>query len=234
MQITRMNILKAGLATFGAIIIGAVGSGVWEGLLGPALRALRNWILDSVSLVFFGFKNGIYAEIARDHPSAVSMASHALLLMLFFLMFVAVTVHFAESIRGAKRKLEDLARRIEEFRLGKPKGQMTAVQVDTEIRQMLREIKGTWKVLYTMGGVMVLFLAMNIFNYSRLSYIDSALVHYHQVLRIASPYLKPDEKLAVESQFALIHTKHDYAQVVERLAGIAKAHGQSVPNFDPW
>lgn len=238
MQITRKNILKGGFAILGAILLGAIGSGVWEGLLGPALRALRNWILDSISLVFLGYKNSVYVEIARDHTSAVNMASHSLLMTLFLAMCAAYILYFFRYIREAEIQFENVVRRSEAVLQGKAQEQKTTAQLVAEIEQMTKVMKGTmkgmWKLLYVISAVMVLVLAMNFVNFARLSYIDSALVHYHQVLRITSPHLKPDEKLAVESQFALIQTKQDYAQLVGRLSAIAKEQGQSVPNFDPW
>jgi len=234
MQITRKNILKAALAVLGAILIGAVGSGVWEGLLGPAVRATRSWILDSISLVFLGFKNDVYGEIARDHYSAVNIHTHFLLLVLFVSMCAALIFHLASSLLEVEARYKDVARRVQEALDGKPAEQRTPAQVDTDIKRLGIIIKGTWKLLYTTGGVFALVLATSIVSFARLSYIDSALAHYHQVLRIASPYLKPDEEVAVESQFAQIHSRQGYTEVVERLTTIAKAHGQSVPNFEPW
>jgi len=234
MQITRKNILKAGLWILGAILIGAVGSGVWEGLLGPAVRAARNWILDSVSLVFLGFKNGIYVEIARDHYSAVNVASLFLLMAIFVGMCAAAILHLAASLWETQRRYEHVARRVEEALHGKPQQQRTPAQVDTDIKVLGTAMKRSWRYLYALGGFTALLLTSNIISFATLSYVDSALAHYHQVLRIASPYLNPDEKLTIESQFAQIHNKQGYAEVVNRLAAIAKAHGQSLPNFDPW
>jgi hypothetical protein len=157
MSFTRKNILKVGLATFGAILISAVGSGLWEGLVGPALRTVRNWILDTISLMFLGFKNAVYIEIARDHPSAVSMATHSLLLVLFVLVWVATVGYLAGRIRGTKDNLQELARRIDEARQGKAREQSTPARIDAQVGHLLGEVKAMSKVLYSLIATLVFF-----------------------------------------------------------------------------
>jgi hypothetical protein len=58
----------------GAILIGAIGSGVWQSLLAPAIHASSRWVLDITSLGLISYKNGIYQQIATDNPSAIDMA----------------------------------------------------------------------------------------------------------------------------------------------------------------
>lgn len=62
----------------------------------------------------------------------------------------------------------------------------------------------------------------------------SALGAYHRVLRIASPYLDAEQRSQIESRFAQISNRQDYAELLAFLQKTAKDHGQRVPKFSPW
>jgi hypothetical protein len=69
---------------------------------------------------------------------------------------------------------------------------------------------------------------------ARFGYISQATSHYHQVLRLASPYLDAREQAQAESDFAQIGSRDDYVKLLARLESECKAHGRTVPKFDPW
>ena len=80
-----------------AIIIGAVGSGFWQHILGPALSWFGEFLLNVGTLGIQSFKNSIYQQIAQNHHEEVSLT--ILALMSFFLgvfggVFIGIlTVH---------------------------------------------------------------------------------------------------------------------------------------------
>ena len=65
-------------------------------------------------------------------------------------------------------------------------------------------------------------------------YVNSAVSHFQQVLRVASPYLDEGEEAFILSAFAQIRNKEDYVRIVERLVRTARMNGQEIPTFDPW
>jgi hypothetical protein len=234
MQVTRKNVLKVVFTTLGAIFVGAIGSGVWEGLLGPGMRAGRNWVLDSVSLLFRNFKNDIYTQIARDHFSAVNIESFFLVLMLYVGMWSAVIFYFTRAFRDLQDRHDILTRRVERDLGVTPDAEMTLEQMGEELKTIGRSIKQAWKYVYILIGLAAIFFTSHVISIARATYIDLALSNYHQVLTIASPYLNANEQPVIQSEFAQIQNRQEYAEIVGRLAAAAKAHGQSVPNFDPW
>ena len=50
----------------GAIVLGAIGSGVWERLLSPALAGMSSWTVNTLSAVSSSYRDSIYERAARD------------------------------------------------------------------------------------------------------------------------------------------------------------------------
>jgi hypothetical protein len=109
---------------------------------------------------------------------------------------------------------------------------------DDDIKQMiLTTLKMTG---YARAGLTLLMLVIGLtlgdvfLNNVKFEYVNSADVHYHQVLRLASPYLDAHELAEIESDFAELGSREDYVKLLSRLESLCKAHGRRVPQFDPW
>src|SRR6266852_2226704 len=113
MQISRKNVLKATLATLGAILVGAIGSGVWQELLAPGLRVTRNWILDLVSFVSRSFKDDIYAQVARDQSNMVNLETLFLVTIIYIALYIAVAMYFAGRFKDLQGRHERLVRKVQ-------------------------------------------------------------------------------------------------------------------------
>jgi hypothetical protein len=87
---------------------------------------------------------------------------------------------------------------------------------------------GLLVVLFTFAGTLELV------NLLKFSYINSALAHYHQVLKIAGPYLDTQSRLQIESKFAQMRNRQDYVAIISNLGKVAQDHGQETPGFDSW
>ena len=90
------------------------------------------------------------------------------------------------------------------------------------------------RLLYTIGALVLLIAGMFFVDLSRISFETSAVVHFQQALKIASPYLTDTDRALIESKFAQIHSKSEYVAIVDDLAKTAKGHGQHVPPFTAW
>ena len=149
-------------------------------------------------------------------------------------MWVAVIFYFARSLDKVQLRNENLTRQLEADLHGAPEPETTLEQVAEESKKLGATIRRTWKYVYLAAGLGIIFYTSHLVSIAEVTYIDSALSHYHQVMRIASPYLDANEQLVVQSEFAQIRNRQGYVDVIERLATLAKAHGQSVPKFNPW
>jgi hypothetical protein len=199
------------LGLLGAILVGAIGSGVWQGLLGPALRGAGIALLNLVALGFKSYKDSVYQQVAVDSPSRGAMELYFLLnfIVLFALGFVmgALSRMWRDSVRGSRRPPED--------------------ETSSSAKRMLVFSY----VVFVIFGVVAVFCTI---NSAKVNYINSALLNYHQALRVVSPYLNEQERLTVESQFAQIRTRQDYVDILDKLDRVAQEHGQKAPQFQAW
>lgn len=80
--------IKYGLGIIGAIFIGAIGSGIWEVALGPALSFLSDSTIGFLSLVFSSLEDSIYESIAKGYTEESSYMSVVLILLIYFSFWV--------------------------------------------------------------------------------------------------------------------------------------------------
>jgi len=194
--------LRAILATLGAILVGAVGSGVWESKLGPVLRAIRIGILDLISLTFKNYKDHVYHRIGLANTSVVD------LLTLGVLCFFIAVVGFMKTeydLTPESSPQPSPNKRAFYFWFG-----------------------------YSVYFAMVLVVLLGSFTAAQMSYVESAIVHYNQALRIASPYMDMQQRLQIDADFAQVRNRQDYVTILEKLHKIAQDHGQKITKFDAW
>ncbi|MFA5906619.1 MAG: hypothetical protein WC836_22005 [Desulfobacula sp.] len=80
---TIFKIIAGVVAT---VILGAVGSGVWERLLAPGLDWLFRVIVAAISWVSLNYKNGIYHAAALGFHETYSFRAFALIGVVFALL----------------------------------------------------------------------------------------------------------------------------------------------------
>ncbi|MBJ6911644.1 hypothetical protein JG661_20470, partial [Vibrio cholerae] len=66
--------IKVTLGTIGAIVIGAIGSGVWEYILQPVLKNGSNAFLELATLGAESYKDDLYQEVAKGYQEKASFS----------------------------------------------------------------------------------------------------------------------------------------------------------------
>lgn len=227
MQTSRSKYWKYGLTAAGAILVGALGSGLWEAILRPALRRISFWLLDAASVGFESYRTGVYREIAQGVSKTEFDA---------FVTITAVFGGFTLVIMFANLFVTSLARRFER-RSVESESDSRATRTDSPTS---KTFIGAQRVVthratsYILIASLALILAQQLVLLARDGYSSRAIVHYEQLLRIASPYLDANHRAIIESKFAQIDSKENYVQVTTELEQVAKANGQKVPTFSPW
>jgi hypothetical protein len=226
-------VLKWTLGVLGAIVVGALGSGVWQSLLGPAIHFSSRWVLDVASLGLTSYKNGVYQRIAADNQSSVAVTTLLDVTALRALISVFVIVYGFYLLRTVRLQRQHMLR---EF-LDAPPNPEPAMSQDALRQKVIGDLKLLGKMriwLYVLSLLAVVVLSDEFVSVARRGYVNTADAHYHQMLRIVSPYLDAREQAEVESDFAQISSREDYVKVLARLESQCKAHGRTIPKFDPW
>jgi hypothetical protein len=226
-------VLKGVLATVGTILLGALGSGLWQSLLAPALHYAARWALDLASLGFSGCKNSVYQTVATDNPAQTDVLILNWVLWIYFMLLFWWGARILEGNADLRRRsLQTLKELSGAAATADP--EITIDKLRAQVAVNLRTLHRTQLFNYAYVIFILLFCASSVLSYVRLSYVSSADAHYHYVLRAVSPYLAPGEQALVESDFTQINNREDYVRLLSKLEAQCKAHGRTVPKFDPW
>lgn len=230
----RKAILRTTLGVLGAILIGAIGSGVWEHILRPSLSWTRDSVLNVASLGIEAFKDDIYREIAQGFREAASRRIYSRVILLYVTFYMLILVAYSVFLAETTRKWQGLFDSIAQAKKHVTKEPPSTDDIDREVRALEPKITLLHRLKYVLIVLIALTVAFDIVAFSRNTYVMAAVSHYHQVTRIASPYLSPTEEKMIFSAFSQVTRKADYVAVLSKLEGVASAHGQTVPQFIPW
>jgi hypothetical protein len=217
----------------GAVALKTVANIFSDSLVMPALHTVSRWVLDLTSLGMTNYKNGIYKQIAADNRSALGLATLILVTVIYLMVMVQITLYQYRRNDKARSRSERLLIKLSDT----PPNPDPAITVDTlkqQVESLLKSGERARWLVHISSLLLGVVLVLQVASLARETYVNSAEAHFHHVMRIVSPYLDAHEQAQVESDFAQIGSREDYVRLLLRLESQCKAHGRTVPAFDPW
>jgi hypothetical protein len=188
-----------------AIVLGAIGSGVWEWVLKPAVAQTSKLGLDIATLGIQSLKDSLYRDVAQglhEGPSVrIYFALYGLLPMSIF--------GFALGFITAGRRASS----------GREPGVLE------------RTIDRTWRPLVYF---MLFVLVYSAINANKVAYVNRAITHFNQLVSVVSPYVSSREMEMLESEFAQISSSQDYYVVIKKLREECANNSLKCPEFSVW
>jgi hypothetical protein len=219
------SVIKWTAGALGGIFLGALGSGLWDVALKPALRRASYGLMSLSSLGIESFRTGIYERIATGSTSRAGVLTLALVTTLFVSLLGTAFIYLIQQTM----ELQRLQNRTNGHADAVPR--KSPEEINRLTQRFLRYFR---RVLYILSVVILLISGTLLVDLSRAAYESAAVAHFQQALKIASPYLTDTDRATVESKFAQIHSKAEYVAIVDGLAKTAKEHSQQVPPFNAW
>ena len=189
------------------IVLGALGSGLWEWLLKPALTGTSEFVLNIATLGLEKFKDSLYREIAfgfREEPSLRVFSVLYNMLPSFLIGFYIGLILIRSSLKSAENGILVTAQKVFDLIL---------------------------KPIFLFVAFLLVF---SIVQSSQVTYINRAITHFNQLFAIAAPYLSEQQRLMNRSEFARISSKADYERVVADLRSVCMKNGVKPPEFSVW
>ncbi|MBK7142472.1 MAG: hypothetical protein IPH75_10365 [bacterium] len=191
----------------GAIIVGAIGSGIWDLLFKPLFSVVGRLLLSVGTFGISSISQSIYEDVAKGFRESPSLEVEAMLMG-------TISGFILISLLGpwAKSKL------VERF-AEKPDSQNLSSG-----KAMIRSLT-------------IVIIMIIVFFFGRLlqaTYVNMAIVHYNQSLRICRPYVNQEFELQIDSRFAAIESKSDYAAVIRSLDSVAASNNVALREFTIW
>lgn len=232
----KWNINKSSLLWLaGVLLIGVASNAIWEFAFRPAFFFAQSSMLTLITLGIQQYKDAIYIEIARGHYDRASVALFLESLGVICGVATAFVVISYLGVSYQRKKLNEIKTElsdIDNVEASKNSPAMQPIKFGIDNTESL--LKKLFR-LVSLNAILVTFLLVITTSTAiKTVYVQSAVVHYEQLLAITSPYTTEDEKKRDNSLFAQITSRTEYEQIVSSLRAIAEKNGQRVPQFNIW
>jgi hypothetical protein len=190
-----------------AIVLGVIGSGVWENAVRPLLTWISEKLLYIGTLGATSFRNNIYVDVARGQYERVALSNYSITIGLVIALIVTlVTVYFL--IRFARDRDIKLDR------------------TNVNYRRLQR-----FNNFFSMP-VFLFFITFLVVNFARDTYAARAATHLAQMQTIVAPYVDERTRLELASRSARVQNRDDYVRLLGEIEAIATKNKLYTPNFD--
>ena len=199
----KLTCFKVVLGVVAAVIIGSIGSGLWERAIGPAWDAFTNFVINSISRVVGTYKDSIYADAAKGFHEQSSLFVHILLVMLMPIAYLLLLLRHPTMRKKPQEK--DL------------------------IRDLIRSQKGFYFLCVVTLSLMVSFFIWQF----RVMYINKVITFSFQSMNILAPKVPDVEMKALRAKYYLVENKDDYLAFHKQLLELSKEAEVKLPEFKP-
>jgi hypothetical protein len=235
-----------------ALILGALGSGIWETLFRPTLGSLSRVALSIVALGSETVRNSVYREAALN-PTALPSLGWMLVLSV---AITGTSLGFAFArVLPRLSPLKQLEREAEllEEELGQLEGKTEALvraqpsspeiaaqqsrleEAKKKAEGFLQRSRRMLRILDVLLAAMLAFFG-GILLFWTLIINQSVLVWraFNADMAICAPSQTPDERTRLAARFAAMSSRADYQVLHEELLKVAATHQMKLTKVDVW
>lgn len=202
----------------GTLVVGGLGSGVWEYILKPLFSNGVDFILDLSTLGIETFKNSVYEEISQGFSEKNSIKIYNLFITLLMGSFVIFFLLMFDRIKAIKEKL---------ILTENTKEKKEKKNIELEVSNI--EIKLRIFIFLTSCFFLILLIYTK-----KLDYINNSIIYYTKLKDITSPYVSDLELKKITSNFAQIKNKNDYVSLINKLHSISEENNLKINKEYIW
>lgn len=191
------------LGILGAILLSALGSGVWSGILSPTWSGFVDIVIRSLSSISGVFKNTIYVEAAKGFHEYPPIS----ILFLIYGMVIALAIVFI--IRGYRRYKDPTLK-----------------------EQPISPVEVKSKYISTCFMILVL-LCLILWSIVKIQYVNSITTRSLNSVDIIAPFIEQKEYLSLKSDFLRMKNAEDYEAFHRKMVELSDKHEVELPLFEP-
>jgi hypothetical protein len=206
MSAWRKVLLSAG-GLIAAVLLGAIGSGLWERVLSKCWDSAVRLFVSAMSAIWAGYSNGIYLEAAKGLHDYPSLAVYSWFFIMLPMLF-AVTLLLMHPYRLQK--------------------------TDVPSAVVSKTVDSLWcsRRGFQMAILMVcLLFALYWPDVIRTCYVDKVVTYSQQSLLIVAPFIDDHQAKELQSSFCSMKTADDFNRLRVRLQDIARRNHVELPHF---
>jgi hypothetical protein len=224
------------IVLLGTIIVGSLGSGLWEIAVKPSLMWGAQRTLDIATLGSTVIKDQAYTAAALDQTALPSAKIYVILNMAYiiFIVFAISPIVAFSKTNGKSRNLKLLwGRLLVKKSVSEAEGHDSLITKDIAIltKPSQRMLSVRAKAILVVSSVILWSTTMEflIANQSLLIWRC-----FHSDLKKCAPFLSTEEEELIESQYASMESKKDYAKILIRFESIATEKGFILHSSKLW
>ncbi len=243
------------LGAVATLLLGALGSGLWQYVFEPAVLGIRNVLLNVASLGVETFKEQLYREVAKHafERVALQVLTHTLLLFVALQCALAAwAFHVRARVRSQRQELLD---RVDDSlaKLDQPESPEPGESPESGDRQPREALELREEILavrtgivkdlsdrrlsvpvYSMFLLVLLMLTSSWVGVIRVRYIHGAQTYLDQLSTLAAPVMDSSQEELLRARVAAIQGREDYVAIVDGLVSAISARDVPVPSFSIW
>jgi hypothetical protein len=220
-------------AVAGVIVLGAMGSGLWDLIAKPGLSHFGRFVLNVVTLGSQSARNAAYLSAALDPTPLSSLFIIHLLVMvpIFPVIFVFLAEFVLPLVSGRlKREVEGVMNDDENKKEEEKRSQVDVI------------FKGRRRHLYLVrraAAVLTILFSLALFG---MGYVASKVINqsvliwrvFNANVKICGPYLSDPQEKRLRALFAAMKSRSDYKVIEDELQDIAKRNGILLRDEKLW
>jgi hypothetical protein len=222
---------KATLTVLGALVLGALGNGLWEILAKPGLTTAGRALLNVATFGSTRIRDSAYASAASDPTPLPALL---VLLVVSLIPFYAVLTATEFLFEGRKSRLERAIANLEEIEFSEPEEKdlhLALQKAEQELQRSKRRDK--WFNWFGLAFFCFFFIG-SLIGFGVINQAVATHRVFYTNLKICAPFISETDEERLEGLFSMVENRGDYLEVQSHLETIAKNNGLKLQKFEPW
>jgi len=203
------------------ILLGAIGSGLWDAALKPYGAKFTNFLYSVVTFNLKKTRDSDYESAAMGHHELPS-----LYILLFLLIIMVVPLFISPSLYLISSKFPEISSVESSECKSKPPEEKRAC-----LRLAIKSNSGTALLYLTIPSI---FLSVIIFRrFHSVNKSNLIVTYFYQALRSIRPLIDENKYHIYEQQFSLMRTEEDFNKLIAEIHDCMLKNNLSSPNYKP-
>ena len=200
------------------ILLGAIGSGLWDAALKPITLKLGSQLYTVITFGARRSRDKIYKRAAMGHHELPS---------LYILLIVMVLGISALTATQMRLYVQLYAPEILTIRLVAECPKEDATKFKECIREQAKEKLAP--VVQILSLIAIFMTVVIFYRFIAINRMNLVTTYYEQCVRAVRPFLDEKTFKMLEQQYALMRTKEHYDAIISQLAAVANDNNSSLP-----
>lgn len=210
----------APITIVGAVLLGVIGSTIYDLIVKPGLSTFGRFILNLLTLGSKNLQDAAYSSAALD-PTPISS-----LLILYAILGLATFPAVRVLTRERKDDPRDFERQLEH--LSDEDRQLLIETTLTSLRRKVTRIKVAFFAIFTPWWL-GLCIALMVHNQS-----VAIWRAFHVNVAILTPGITPAERSQLVADFSSMKGRDDFQSIRKRMGGLASRSGIKLKDIETW